>query len=76
MKDTVGHPLAGLNYYGIYSKMKSSQSIVLEFPGDSKLEIKETGILGITLVKTTSDEDSNGNHLAVLEITDDYRNDF
>ena len=51
--------------------MKSSKPIFLEFPGDSKLEIKETGILGITLVKSFSDEDFN-----VLEITDDYRNDL
>ena len=71
LKDTEDHPLAGFNNYGIYSKMTSSQSIVLEFLGDSKLEIKETGILGITLVKSFSDEDFN-----VLEITDDYRNDL
>ena len=71
LKDTVGHPLVGPNYYGIYSKMKSSKPIFLEFPGHSKLEIKETGILGITLVKSFSDEDFN-----VFEITDDYRNDL
>ena len=44
--------------------------------GNSRLDIKETGILGITLKNAFSGDDSYGNQLTVLNITSEYREDF
>ena len=75
-KDTEGNPLLGPNNYGIFSKMILSKPVHLKFMGHSKLEIKETGILGMTLINKMSVKDSNQNQLAVLNITSQYRKDF
>ena len=56
--------------------MKASRPMLLKFTGNSTLEIEETGILGITLKKSLSDNDSEGNRLTVLNITSNYRKDF
>ena len=71
--DSNGNPLSGSNDYGIFSKMKPLKPLILEFTADSRLEIKETGLLGITLYNTMSDKDSDENQLAVLNITSEYR---
>ena len=71
--DSNGNPLSGPNNYGIYSKMKPLKPMILQFMTDSRLEIKETGLLGITLENTMSDQDSDENQLAVLNITSEYR---
>ena len=75
-KDTDGNPMFGSKNYGIFSKMKSSKPIHLHFMGNSRLDIRETGILGITLKDTSSGDDSYGNQLTVLDITSEYREDF
>ena len=75
-KDTDGNPMFGSKNYGIFSKMKSSKPIHLHFLGNSRLEITETGILGITLQNAFSGDDSYGNQLTVLDITSEYREDF
>ena len=74
--DSHGNPLSGPNNYGIYSKMKSSKPVHLKFTGNSTLEVEETGILGITLMNGVSENDNEGNRLAVLNITSQYRKDF
>ena len=71
--DSNGNPLSGSNDYGIFSKMKPLKPLILEFTADSRLEIKETGLLGITLYNTMSDKDSDENQLTVLNITSEYR---
>ena len=71
--DLNGNPLSGSNDYGIFSKMKPLKPLILEFTADSRLEIKEIGLLGITLYNTMSDKDSDENQLAVLNITSEYR---
>jgi len=75
-KDSDGYPISGSNNYGIFSKMNSSKPIHLHFIGNSRLDITETGILGITLKNTFSGDDSYGNQLTVLNITFRYREDF
>ena len=75
-KDTDGNPMFGSKNYGIFSKMKSSKPIHLHFLGNNRLEITETGILGITLQNAFSGDDSYGNQLTVLDITSEYREDF
>ena len=75
LKDTNGNPLSGSDGYGIYNKMKSSKSVYLDFVSATILEIKETGALGLTLKHVRSLTKSEGEHLAVLNITSDYRRD-
>ena len=76
LKDTSGNPLLGYgNDYGIYTKIYFHKSIHLEFTSDTRLEIKETGILGVTLMNSTSEIYSQNNRLDVLGITSEYRKD-
>ena len=74
--DSNGNAISGPNNYGIYSKMKPLKPMILQFMGDSRLEIKETGLLGITLENTMSDKNSDENQLVVLNITSEYRITF
>ena len=72
LKDTNGQPLLGSKDYGIYSKMNSKKSVYLDFTSVTRLEIKETGVLGITLKNDISLRNSDGEHLSVLDITSEY----
>ena len=76
-KDTNGNPLSGPKNYGIYSKIDATKSISLQFIGESRLEIKETGLLGISLEKRKSTTPGDDDGISVLEISaSEYRNDY
>ena len=76
-KDSNGNPLSGPNNYGIYLKIDATKPVSLQFIEESRLEIKEIGLLGILLEERKSSIPDDEDGISVLQISaSEYRNDY